>query len=79
MGAAQLHNPNDFPREVRYLWHWFLELCFTGRTYVETEPLPLSNTELVSWCQLNRIEFQPWELRALRLLDTAWLAARREK
>ena len=79
-GAARggLANPAKFPEGLEYLWAWFLELSFTGRAYLSGTPLPLSNGEIWAWCQLNRAALEPWELRAVRLLDTAWLAARRQ-
>jgi len=41
--------------------------------------LPLSSVAIWAWCQLKGITLQSWELRALRLLDTAWLNTSRKK
>lgn len=72
----QLRNPVEFPNGLRYLWGWFLELCHTGRCYLEGGvALPLSSTEIWAWCQLNEIRLFPWERRAIRLLDVAWVKA----
>lgn len=72
----QLRNPVEFPELIRHVWGWFMELCHTGRTYSgHGVAMPLSNTEIYSWSQLNEIRLAPWERRTLRLLDVAWLNA----
>jgi hypothetical protein len=76
---GELDNPTPVPTGLDYLWTWFLELSFTGRTYGQFGAMPISNTELLAWSQLNQVQLRPWELRAMRLLDTAWLASRRPK
>lgn len=75
----QLVNPVKLSDALEALWASFLELSFSGRSYIEGGPLPLSSTEILSWCQLNQLTLQPWELRAIRLLDTAWLSAQRKE
>jgi len=62
------------------LWGWFLELCHTERMYAEgAVALPLSSLAIWAWCQLKGFTLQPWELRAIRLLDTLWLSTSRRK
>lgn len=76
---GELVNPAPMPEGLDYLYAWFLELSYTGRTYTDAGPLPISNSELLAWCQLNHVLLKPWELRAFRLLDAAWTSSRRPK
>lgn len=70
-------NPAEMPENLTYLWQWFLELSYTGRTYSGGgRPMALSSSEIWSWCQLNQVKMEPWELRIIRLLDAAWLETR---
>lgn len=67
-GARYLIGPR-LPEGTETLWAWFLDLSI-GRSYsAGGTPLPLSNGEIWCWCQLHGIRLEPWQLRALRLLD----------
>ena len=73
---SELKNPNPFPEELKDQWEWFCELSGTGRGVGGSgSSLPLTATEIVSWCFLRDVHLLPWELRLIRLLDAAWLAA----
>jgi len=38
-------------------------------------PLPLRHGEIEAFCRLSGVRLREWELEALELLDTAYLAA----
>lgn len=70
--AVHLHNPVQLPQHFQYVLEWFFDLSNTGRTWRNGFPSALSSTEIWSWCQLNGIVLEPWELRLLRRLDVSW-------
>lgn len=51
---------------------WFLELN-AARTGTGFGANPLSFTEIFSWSALTRVRLRPWEVAALRRLDTEFL------
>lgn len=60
------------PPEVLYILEWFWEMC-AGRPVTMGGYLPLPSMEIAAWCALNRVSLHPWELKALRQLDNAFL------
>lgn len=61
------------PDEAAYLWGWYCELA-AARNSNGFGPVPLSFAEIDAWARLNARVLHPFELRALRALDAAWLA-----
>ena len=57
-----------------HVWHWFCELS-AARGSTMGGFLPLSFTEIEAWARLYSVELQPWHVRAIRAMDTAFLGA----
>ncbi len=66
-------NPHPFPEALGYLWDWFCELS-SGRPS-GMGPGPLTWEGILAWTTLTGTRPAPWEIRALRALDTAFLNA----
>lgn len=63
--------PVETPVQLLYLWEWYLEIS-AGRNYSAMGgPLPISSTEILSWCGLSGATLEKWELRTIRALDRA--------
>lgn len=58
--------------ELQYIMRWFWEL-HCGRPIGQSGFLPIPSTEILAWAQLHRTDPRPWELRALRALDSTFL------
>lgn len=73
--AAGIENPNPmpFPEGAAHVWGWFLELG-SGRTG-GFGPNPLTWEGIAAWCHLTGNQLAPWELRAIKALDAAFLTA----
>jgi len=56
---------------VDCLWPWFHRL--SNRRQVGMAPGPLTWPQIEAFFRLLRIRADEWELRALELLDNAWL------
>lgn len=55
------------------MWRVFRQL---GRQYsMAGTPLPITNTEIMAWCQLNRVRLTSWELEMIREFDAIVCAA----
>lgn len=66
-------NPKPFPEAAAQVWEWFMELA-TGRT-AGLGPNPLTWEGIAAWCDLTGNRPAPWEVRAIKALDLAFLAA----
>jgi hypothetical protein len=64
----------DLPDEGAYLWDWWLEL-HARRGSHGFGPCPISHVEIDAWARLCDTCPQPWEVRALGMLDNAFLRA----
>lgn len=73
--AAGIEQPNEmpFPDPLSYLWEWFMELG-SGRTG-GFGPNPLTWEGISAWCDLTGTRLSPWEVRAIKALDCAYLTA----
>lgn len=71
-GERLIEDP-EIPAAGEHLWNWFWEL-HSGRGG-GFGPSPLSYQELAAWARLTGSEPGPWEVRALRKMDNACLAA----
>ena len=64
----------DCPEQLAYLWQLFLQLSRTrGNTGYGL--LPLSLVEIEAWTRLMCCPILPWELQAMLLLDSAYMAS----
>lgn len=61
-----------FPEALEYLWEWFQDLD-DSRHATPEGPEPLTYQEILAWAQLTDNKPRPEEVRALRLLDKAYL------
>lgn len=61
----------DCPIEVEYIWEWFLELDSIRNNSFSIGPI--THQEIESWDRLNKLDIQPFEVRALRAVDKAYL------
>lgn len=61
------------PDAAMYLWNWFWEL-HSGRSYGMGGALPLSWADIRAWCRLFCLELSFWEIRILKLMDSAYLS-----
>lgn len=69
----------EAPEALLYLYGWFWEMA-QGRPFgPEGILLPIPCTEIAAWCQLGGVRLHPWELTAIRALDTAFLKVAAEK
>jgi len=59
---------------TEYLFSWFADLCGSRPNY-GFGPTRITYCELEAWASLNRIRPEPWEVKALRAMDSAWLSA----
>lgn len=66
-------NPKPFPEALAYLWGWFLDL-HSGRPY-GMGPAPMTWEGVLAWATLTGNYPAPWEVRAIRALDSAFLAS----
>lgn len=64
----------ELPGELAWLWAAFDELC-AGRQAGFNGPQPLAWSDLAAWQRLTRTPLAPADVRLLRALDLAYLAA----
>jgi len=70
--------PKDTPPEATaFLWSWYMDIssariCSVGMGALIYHPIQFS--EILAWCGLHDIRLEPWQLRAIRLLDAAHVA-----
>lgn len=68
---SDLHGP-PMPERLKHIWEMFLEL-HGGRSYNSGGPNPLSWSDLHAWASLTNTDLKPWEVHAIKALDSAWL------
>ena len=59
------------PAEAEHIWEVFLEIT-SSRRISDGVPTTSISQELDLWQRLYALQFLPWELRALRMLDGIW-------
>jgi hypothetical protein len=64
----------DCPDALMYLWSMFGELC-GSRSNTGYGMLPLQFAEIEAWTRLSHCPLLPWELRTIKMLDSALLAS----
>lgn len=55
---------HKLPESMEYIWGWYDELFNGGK---------ISYMELDSWSRLTRRRLEPWEVGAIRALDSIYL------
>ena len=68
---AALIGDTELPEDADYLWAWFIRL--SQRRQVGMTQGPLTWPQIEAFFRLMRVKADEWELRALELLDNAWL------
>lgn len=64
----------ELPENVQYLWSWFLDLhSFRGSNGFGANPIDPSLIR--DWCWLTGVILEPFEVRAIRVLDMEYMAA----
>lgn len=61
-----------FPNNVSHIWSLFIELSGT-RPVGFSGPLPITYTEIKSYCDLSGIEIRPYEVSAIKYLDNIFI------
>lgn len=74
---AELAAVPRLPHRAAHVWEAFLDLCQT-RGHGGLGPLPLNRLEIHAWEQDEATHLEPWERRAILLLDRAWMRAQAE-
>lgn len=67
----------ELPEDADYLWNWFNRL--SNRRQVGMAPGPLTWPQIEAFFRLMKVRADEWELRALELLDNAWLESLAEE
>lgn len=62
------------PAALRYLWNHFVQLD-RGRTGNGFGPNPVTWGEIKAYCEVMRVQLDPWEVEALKAVDDAYLAS----
>jgi hypothetical protein len=73
---AQLDGP-DLPDQGAHLWGWFADLS-RGRQMGGMGPSRLTYADMQAWIALMGVAVEPWEIRALLRIDSAWLVCQAE-
>lgn len=60
------------PGGSEYLLGWFWDLS-RGRGQGYSGPLPLAAQEVKAWADLSGVDLEPWEFRAIRMMDMSFL------
>ena len=75
--SEALDGDTELPEDGDYLWVWFNRL--SNRRQVGMAPGPLTWDQIKAFFRLIKIVPEEWELRALELLDNAWLESLAEE
>lgn len=68
----ELEETLQFPERLTYLWSIFVDLSNT-RTVTDSYNQPITYTEMVNFCYLERYALAPWEVSIIRRLDIIWM------
>lgn len=66
------------PEVLAYLWDWFLQLD-NARGGNGFGLNPISYSEIQAWAQLTRIKPEPWEIEAIKRVDSVRIRVANEK
>ena len=67
----------EIPEPLEYLWRWFKDLN-SSRSLTAYGPTPINIVEIKAWKDLKKLYVRPWEISALKAMDTVLLNFRRE-
>ncbi len=73
-----LRDEPDLNPLVAHVWTWFLELQSSRASY-GYGPMPITWADIFHWQQITKTQPAAWELRALRMMDSAYLEQARKK
>lgn len=65
------------PVEVEHIWRWYVELDEERTAGMDLDPI--TSPVIESWARLNRIRPIPFEVKALRAIDKAYMKFHRSK
>ena len=64
----------DLPTALRYLWNHFIQL-HNGRGGNGFGPNPIAWSEIRAYCDVMRVQLDPWEVEAIKAVDDVFLAS----
>lgn len=62
----------EMPSLGLHVWKYFLEL-HNERSSNGMGPNKINSTQIKDWCFISSVTLEPWEVRAIRALDNAWM------
>ncbi|WP_448508786.1 phage tail assembly chaperone [Immundisolibacter sp.] len=68
----ELAEAPELPEVARHIWGWFLELN-SARSGNGFGISPISYSEIVAWSKLTETVIEPWEVKALRVIDNKYV------
>ena len=71
--AGQLGDRPTVPELAGYLWAWYLEI-HSERPAGAMGPAPITRAHIAQWADAVGVKIERWEARALRLIDSEFLA-----
>ena len=74
----QLQDVPELPSLASHIWGWFIELHESrGNNGMGTSPI--TYRDIRDWSDITRTRIEPWEIRALRKVDSAFLQSSAEQ
>lgn len=67
----ELLNAPCVPENAAHVWWWFLELSKTRRNGFGISAI--GYLDIDAWARLTKTKLEPWELRAICLLDAKFI------
>lgn len=64
----------DLPPAGEHVWGWFSELS-SARGSTGFGPAPITYADIVAWARLMAVRPLPWEVRAIKALDSEFIIA----
>lgn len=74
--APEALQTGEVPEDAIHVWQWFCRL--SARRQSGMGPAPIGWPQIRDFFDLIRIRPDEWEVRAIELLDNAWLNAQAE-
>ena len=68
----QLQQEKTLPYLTTHVWKYFVEL-HGERANNGMSPNRITSTQIKDWCLVMRTSLELWEVRAIRMLDNAWM------
>lgn len=70
-------NYKPIPYELEYVWGWWVKLHATRS--IGMSESPISYTEILNWSTLLQINVNPFEVRCIIAIDSAYFTCRIEQ